>query len=54
MKGHRGSSDAKAAIMLALLVVLALLALAADHFGRRKQGWICAVSSVAPLSSASN
>ncbi len=29
MKGHRGSSDAKAAIMLALLVVLALLALAA-------------------------
>jgi ketosteroid isomerase-like protein len=29
MEGHRGSSDAKAVIMLALLVVLALLALAA-------------------------
>ena len=50
MKGHHGSSDAKAAIMLALLVVLALLALAACG-GSPESG--SAASSMTPSTTAS-
>jgi ketosteroid isomerase-like protein len=50
MKGHYGSSDAKAAIMLALLVVLALLALAACG-GSPESG--SAASSTTPSTAAS-
>jgi len=50
MKGDRGSSDAKAAIMLALLVVLALLALAACG-GSPKSG--STASSTTPSTAAS-
>ena len=50
MKGHRGSSDAKAAIMLALLVVLAALALAACG-GSPESG--SAASSTTPSTAAS-
>jgi len=50
MKGHRGSSDAKAAIMLALLVVVAALALAACG-GSPESG--SAASSTTPATAAS-
>ena len=50
MKGHRGPSDAKAAIMLALLVVVAALALAACG-GSPESG--SAASSTTPSTAAS-